>query len=52
MTTQIAALLAPLVAEAEKGAGAKPYFVGGTILIILFAALLLMLVFGKGREHS
>lgn len=52
MTTQIAVLLAPLAAEAEKGAGAKPFIVGGGVLLILLILLALMLTFGKGREHS
>lgn len=42
--------LIPLAAE--SGAGAAPYLVGGAVLIFLFALLLAMLAFGKGREHS
>jgi len=38
--------------ETETSAGAWPYLVGGTALVILFALLLMMLAFGKGREHS
>lgn len=43
-------LLLPL--KTEAGAGATPYLVGGTALLILLALMLAMLAFGKGREHS
>jgi len=37
---------------AEEGAGVAPFLVGGGILVLLIAALLGILAFGKGREHS
>ena len=43
-------LLLPLAAE--EGAGMTPYVIGGGILLILFACMVAMLIFGKGREHS
>ena len=43
-------LLLPL--RAEGGAGITPFFVGGGALVILFALMLALLSFGKGREHS
>jgi hypothetical protein len=42
--------LLPLAAE--EGAGATPFIVGGGIMVLLVAALLGILAFGKGREHS
>ncbi len=44
-------VLLPL-ATAEGGAGITPYLVGGGALLLLLLAVLAMLVFGKGREHS
>ena len=38
--------------EAESGAGAWPYVVGGLALVILFGAMLALLSMGAGREHS
>jgi hypothetical protein len=43
-------LLLPLAAE--EGAGAVPYVVGLGALALLLVALLALLAFGKGREHS
>lgn len=43
-------LLVPLATS--EGAGVTPYFVGGGALLLLILALLSMLAFGKGREHS
>jgi hypothetical protein len=37
---------------AEEGAGVAPFLVGGGILLLLVLALLGILAFGKGREHS
>ncbi len=37
---------------AEEGAGVAPFLVGGGILVLLVLALLGILAFGKGREHS
>jgi hypothetical protein len=42
--------LLPLAAE--EGAGATPFLVGGTALLILFLMLFAIVSFGKGREHS
>lgn len=45
-----------LMVFAAESAGEKsthaPYFAGGVALVILFALLLALLAFGKGREHS
>ena len=42
-----------LAAEAEHGESTlMPYAVGGAVLAILLLALLGLLVFGAGREHS
>ena len=43
-------MLLPLVTE--EGAGAMPYVVGGGTLLILLLALVALLSFGKGRDHS
>jgi hypothetical protein len=43
-------LMLPLATEG--GAGITPFVIGGTALILLLAALLALLAFGKGREHS
>jgi hypothetical protein len=37
---------------AEEGTFRAPYFIGGGILLVLIAAILALLAFGKGREHS
>jgi len=37
---------------AEQGAGVAPFLVGGGILVVLLVAMLGLLAFGKGREHS
>jgi hypothetical protein len=42
--------LLPLAAE--EGSGAAPFLVGGGALLVLVLALLGILAFGKGREHS
>lgn len=53
-------LLVSLLAGLESG-GAEvhdeafnwgPYLAGGIALAILFGALIALLIFGKGREHS
>jgi len=36
----------------EEGAGIGPYLIGGGILVVLFACMVALLAFGKGREHS
>jgi len=36
----------------EEGAGIAPYLIGGGILVLLFACMIALLAFGKGREHS
>jgi hypothetical protein len=41
-----------LALAAEEGAGVTPFLVGGGALVLLIAALLGILSFGKGREHS
>ena len=38
--------------EGHESAGAMPYLVGGTALGILLLALIGLLAFGAGREHS
>ena len=43
-------MLLPLTTE--EGAGAMPYVIGGGSLLILLAALVALLAFGKGRDHS
>lgn len=55
MTLQLASLLVHL----ESGGAADsepfnwhPYIAAGLILIVLFGAMLALLAFGKGREHS
>ena len=37
---------------AESGTYWPPYFIGGGILLVLFALMGLLLSFGGGREHS
>jgi hypothetical protein len=44
-------MLAPLAAE-ETGAGAWPYLIGGGALLLFLAAMVALLSFGRGREHS
>ena len=42
-----------LAAEtASEGSTVWPYLVGGGILLVLFALMAGLLMFGKGREHS
>jgi hypothetical protein len=36
----------------EEGAGIAPYLVGGGSLLLLVLAMVALLAFGKGREHS
>jgi len=43
-------MLLPMVTE--EGAGVMPYVIGVGSLLILFAMLVAVLAFGKGREHS
>ena len=43
-------MLLPLATE--EGAGLLPYVVGIGSLAILLGALVALLAFGKGREHS
>jgi hypothetical protein len=43
-------MLLPLTTE--EGPGLAPYFIGGGSLVLLMAALIALLAFGKGREHS
>jgi len=45
-------ILQLLTLATEEGAGITPFLVGGGILVLLVLALLGMLAFGKGREHS
>jgi hypothetical protein len=45
-------ILQLLALATEEGPGAAPYLVGGGVLVILVLALLGILAFGKGREHS
>ena len=43
-------MLLPLVTE--EGAGVTPYVIGGGSLLLLLLALVALLAFGKGRDHS
>jgi hypothetical protein len=43
-------MLLPLATE--EGAGLLPYVVGGGALLLLLGAMVALLSFGKGREHS
>jgi len=43
-------LLLPL--KTEEAAGMTPYVVGVGALLLLFALMVALLAFGKGREHS
>jgi hypothetical protein len=36
----------------EEGAGIAPFLVGGGSLLLLVLAMVALLAFGKGREHS
>jgi hypothetical protein len=45
-------ILQVLALAAEEGDGVAPYLVGGGALVLLVLALLGILAFGKGREHS
>jgi hypothetical protein len=44
-------MLLPLAAE-EGGTFLWPYVIGGGALILLLAAMVALLAFGRGREHS
>jgi hypothetical protein len=44
-------MLLPLAAE-ESPAGAWPYLIGGGALLFMLLAMVALLSFGKGREHS
>jgi hypothetical protein len=52
MLNTLVVLLAATAEKAEESAGATPYYVGGVALGILFLALILVVAFGGGREHS
>ena len=43
-------MLLPLAAE--KSAGAWPWLIGGLALVLFMSAMLALLAFGRGREHS
>jgi hypothetical protein len=45
-------ILQLLALATEEGADAAPFLVGGGALLLLIVALLGVLAFGKGREHS
>jgi hypothetical protein len=45
-------ILQLIALASEEGAGAVPFLVGGGALALLVLALLGILAFGKGREHS
>jgi hypothetical protein len=45
-------MLQLIAMHAEEGAGIDPYLVGGGALVVLMVAMLGILAFGKGREHS
>jgi predicted lysophospholipase L1 biosynthesis ABC-type transport system permease subunit len=44
-------MLLPLAAE-ESSAGAWPWVIGGGALLLLLLAMMALLAFGRGREHS
>jgi hypothetical protein len=46
--------IAPLVAMAAGATltGVNPYSVGATILLLLVLAMVALLAFGRGRDHS
>ena len=44
--------LSPLVVAMESGAGAWPFIIAGGILAFLVLAVMALLSFGRGREHS
>ena len=45
-------LLMLLPLATEEGAGLLPYAVGIGALVILLGAMVALLAFGKGRDHS
>lgn len=47
----MSAPLLALAAEAESS-GVNPYFIGGGVLLLLTLAVVALLAFGGGREHS
>jgi hypothetical protein len=36
----------------DEGSFHAPYYIAGGILFVLFGAMVALLAFGKGREHS
>jgi len=44
--------LVAVAAEAPHAAEVPPIVVGGGILVVLLIAMVGLLMFGKGREHS
>lgn len=38
--------------ESESGPGATPYIIGGLVFLALLGAMMGLLSFGKGREHT
>jgi hypothetical protein len=44
---------APLIVSAASAAsGLNPFAVGGTVLALLTLGVVVLLIFGAGREHS
>jgi hypothetical protein len=52
MTTLLAQLQSGGTDVAESGTFWAPYYIGGGILLVLFALMVALLSFGRGREHS
>jgi hypothetical protein len=52
MTTMLALLESGGTDVAESGTFWAPYYIGGGILLVLFALMVALLSFGRGREHS
>ena len=52
MTTLLVQLHSGGTDVADSGTFWTPYFIGGGILLVLFALMVALLSFGKGREHS
>jgi len=48
----ISTILVAASESAEEAEAINPYIIGAVALGILFTLLLILLVFGKGREHT
>ena len=52
MQTFVSTVVALAEEASAESAGATPYIIGGGALLILLLALVGLLAFGAGREHS